>query len=85
MAKLGVLQAAVPEGADPDALERLVQAGAPADPLLRAAALVTGDVEAFADRLRLSAQEREVLLALRAGPVPKSAGRRCGAPAAVGG
>ena len=70
MAKLGVLQAAVPEGADPDALERLVQAGAPADPLLRAAALVTGNVDAFADRLRLSAQEREVLLALRAGPIP---------------
>lgn len=71
MAALGVLQATIPEGADADALERLVRAGAPADPLLRGAALMTGDVEAFADRLRLSGQEREELLMLRAGPVPR--------------
>lgn len=70
MAVLGVLQATIPEGADADVLERLARAGAPADPLLRGAALVTGDVESFADRLRLSGQEREALLMLRAGPVP---------------
>jgi len=71
MASLGVSQAVVPEGADPDSLERLVRAGAPADPLLRAAALLTGDVGSFADRLRLSAQERERLLQLSTGPVPR--------------
>jgi len=70
MAELGVLDAVLPEGADPGRLARLVAAGAPADPVLRLAALLTGDALAFAARLRLSAAERDRLAALRAGPVP---------------
>ena len=49
MAELGVLAAVLPEGADPARLARLVAAGAPADPLLRLAALLTGDAAALAD------------------------------------
>ena len=70
MAELGVLAAVLPEGTDPQALARLVAAGAPADPLLRLAALLTGDADALAIRLKLSTAERERLLALRAQPVP---------------
>ncbi len=71
MAELGVLREVLPEGADPDRLERLVRAEAPADPLLRLAALLTGDPEALADRLKLSTADRERLAALRSSPVPK--------------
>ncbi len=71
MAELGVLQAVLPEGTDPERLERLVAAGAPADPLLRLAALLTGDATAVADRLRFSTAERDRLAALRAEPVPQ--------------
>ncbi len=70
MAELGVLAAVLPEGADPPRLTRLVAAGAPPDPLLRLAALLSGDPAALATRLRLSAAERDRLAALRAGPVP---------------
>ncbi len=71
MAELGVLDAVLPEGADPARLARLVAAGAPADPLLRLVALLTGDPASLAARLRLSAAERDRLAALRAGPVPR--------------
>jgi poly(A) polymerase len=71
MAELGVLAAVLPEGADPARLERLVAAGAPADPLLRLAALLNGDPLALAVRLRLSSAERDRLVALRASPVPR--------------
>ncbi|MBN9563812.1 MAG: CCA tRNA nucleotidyltransferase [Alphaproteobacteria bacterium] len=71
MAELGVLAAVLPEGAEPDRLARLVEARAPIDPLLRLAALVTGDAEALADRLKLSTSERERLVALRALPIPE--------------
>lgn len=70
MAELGVLAAVIPEGADPSALAAL---RLPRDPVLRLAALLTGDAEAFALRLRLSGAERERLLALRRGPVPAAA------------
>jgi len=60
----------LPEGADPDRLARLVRSGAPAEPLLRLAALLTGDAAALAARLRLSAAEQERLTALRGLPVP---------------
>jgi poly(A) polymerase len=70
MAGLGVLAAVLPEGAEPAGLARLVSAGAPVDPMLRLAALLTGDAAAVADRLRLSAAERETLLALHAPPAP---------------
>jgi poly(A) polymerase len=69
MAQLGVLAAAMPEGADPARLASLVAAGAPADPLLRLAALLTGDAGTLAARLRLSVAERDRLVALRTGPV----------------
>jgi poly(A) polymerase/tRNA nucleotidyltransferase (CCA-adding enzyme) len=68
MARLGVLGAVLPDGADPAALARLVAGGAPADPVLRLAALSTGDVEAVAARLRLSGAERDRLAALRGAP-----------------
>jgi poly(A) polymerase/tRNA nucleotidyltransferase (CCA-adding enzyme) len=70
MAELGVLGAVLPEGVDVARLARLVGAGAPADPLLRLAALLTGDANALAARLRFSAAERDGLIALRSGPVP---------------
>ena len=71
MAELGVLAMVVPEGADPERLARVVAAGAPADPVLRLAALLVGDAEAFAARLRLSSAERERLVALRAAPLAR--------------
>ncbi len=71
MAESGVLGAVLPEGADPARLARLIAAGAPDDPLLRLAALLTGDAGALAARLRLSATERDRLAALRGGPVPR--------------
>jgi poly(A) polymerase len=71
MAELGVLAAVVPEGADPVLLARLIMADAPIDPLLRLAALLTGDPAALAARLRLSAIDRDRLAALRADPVPR--------------
>ena len=70
MAQLGLLTAAVPEGTDRAVLARLVSAGAPADPLLRMAALLTGDAFDFAVRMKLSLADRDRLLALRSGPVP---------------
>jgi poly(A) polymerase/tRNA nucleotidyltransferase (CCA-adding enzyme) len=71
MGELGVLAAVLPEGADPERLALLVEADAPADPLLRLAALLNGDAAALAARLRLSAAERDRLIALRGGPVPR--------------
>lgn len=70
MAELGVLSHVLPEGTDPDRLAALIARGAPADPVLRLAALIDGDAEAVATRLKLSAAERDRLLALRAGPSP---------------
>ncbi len=71
MAETGVLDAVLPEGADPAALVRLIEADAPVDPILRLAALLRGDPIALAARLRLSTAERDRLTALRAGPVPQ--------------
>ena len=69
MAEIGVLAAVIPEGADPARLASVVAAGAPADALLRLAALLTGDPEAFAARLRLSTAEHDRLMALRQAPL----------------
>jgi poly(A) polymerase len=71
MDRLGVLAAVVPEGTDVPALERLVRRGAPVDALTRMAALLTGDVLAFAARLKLSLAERDRLLALRSAALPR--------------
>lgn len=83
MAELGVLAAVLPEGADPARLAALVAAGAPADPLLRLAALLTGDPAALAERLRLSAAERDRLMALRAADTTDAAGAPPGASSGV--
>ncbi len=69
MHRLGVLAAVVPEGTDVAALARVVGRGAPVDTLLRLAALLTGDAPAFAARLKLSAAEKQRLLALQAAPL----------------
>jgi poly(A) polymerase len=71
MDRLGVVAAVVPEGTDVSALSRLIARGAPVDGLLRMAALLTGDVAAFAARLKLSLAERDRLLALRAAPLAR--------------
>jgi poly(A) polymerase/tRNA nucleotidyltransferase (CCA-adding enzyme) len=78
MDELGVLKAIIPEGADPSRLAALVGAGAPRDPLLRLAALLTGGVDAFAARLKLSTAVATRLHALRNGPAPTLDGE--GAP-----
>ena len=70
MAAADVLAAVVPEGADPAGLEKLIANRAPPDPLLRVAALLTGDAASFAERLKLANAEAERLAVLRAGPVP---------------
>ena len=70
MARLGVLAAVLPDGTAPARLARLLAAGAPADPLLRLAALAEDDLAALAARLRLSTADRSRLLALRAAPPP---------------
>jgi len=67
---LGVIAAVLPEASHPDRLATLVSAGAPADPLLRLAAWVDGEVDPLADRLRLSNPERDTLLAYRQ-PAPE--------------
>jgi poly(A) polymerase/tRNA nucleotidyltransferase (CCA-adding enzyme) len=69
MDRLGALAAVVPEGTDVSALARLVGRRAPVGALLRLAALLTGDVQAFAARLKLSAADRDRLLALRTAPL----------------
>ena len=65
MSDLDVLAAVLPEGASHEGLPRLLEAGAPADPVLRLAALLTGDAAAVAIRLKLSAADRDRLVALR--------------------
>jgi poly(A) polymerase len=71
MAELGVLAAVIPEGADAARLARVVAVGAPADPLLRLAALLTGDPATFAARLRLSTADRDRLTTLVNAPLAR--------------
>lgn len=71
MAETGVLAAVLPEAVARDRLDALAAAGAPADPLLRLAALCPGaDVERLAERLKLSGAEAATLAGL-AEPVPE--------------
>ena len=65
----GVLPAVLPSLLALDRLDMLVQAGGPADPLLRLAALVPGAGSSLASRLRMSVAERDRLIAL-SGPLP---------------
>lgn len=68
MQATGVLASVLPEGADFARFARMVEQGAPAEPLLRMAALLAGDADALASRLRLSEAERARLAALGAAP-----------------
>jgi poly(A) polymerase/tRNA nucleotidyltransferase (CCA-adding enzyme) len=70
MQELGVLQAVLPEAGNVPRFERMVEEGAPADPVLRLAALLSGDPLALAERLKLSSAERDGLAALTGGPAP---------------
>jgi poly(A) polymerase len=69
MAVLGVLAAAAPE-LDPAPLAALAARGAPADPILRLAAMLTGDPVSFADRMKLSNEDRDRLVRVRTIPEP---------------
>jgi poly(A) polymerase/tRNA nucleotidyltransferase (CCA-adding enzyme) len=71
MQELGVLDAVLPDASNTERLARVIAAGAPADPILRLAALLAGDANRLAERLRLSTKERDALLALSGGPVPQ--------------
>lgn len=67
MAELGILRAILPEVAGLDRLGRLIAAGAPPDPILRLASLLSGtmsDAIGLRDRLRLSNEEGAKLAAL---------------------
>ncbi len=67
MERIGLLRAVLPESDKFDTLAQLVAIGAPADPLLRLAALLGPEaVAGLAPRLRLSAAERARLGALTA-------------------
>lgn len=70
MAELGVLAVVLPEARNTEGLTALVARGAPAEPILRLAALVGGTKQGVADRLKLSGAERERLEQLCAGPIP---------------
>lgn len=75
MERTGVRAVVLEEGADHAALAGLVAAGAPADPLLRLAALLpaAADPDRLAGRLRLSTAEAARLARLRAAPAPDPA------------
>jgi poly(A) polymerase len=66
MARLGIWVAVLPEA---QAVSRL--AGLPADPVLRLAAMLTGDPLALAVRLKMSNEDRERLVRLLATPSPE--------------
>lgn len=72
MADLGILAALLPPPLDAARLDRLVGAGAPADPLLRLAALAPTAGAALAEALRMATAERDRLLALH-DPAPAPA------------
>jgi poly(A) polymerase len=66
MARLGIWTAVLPEA---QAVSRLT--GLPADPVLRLAAMLTGDPFALAVRLKMSNEDRERLMRLLATPSPE--------------
>ncbi len=70
MDRTGVLAALFPDGSEPARLARMIAGGAPPDPLLRLAALATGDATSLATRLKLSGAERDRLTAMRAVALP---------------
>ncbi len=66
MGAMGVLGLVVAEGVDLGRFEAVISRGAPVDALLRVAALLEGDVEGFGERLKLSNDELEFLVAVKA-------------------
>ncbi len=70
MRQLGVLDALLPQGGDPGRLMRLLPLEALPDPLLRLAALASGDASAIAVRLKLSNAEADRLRTLIHGARP---------------
>lgn len=70
MDRLGVLAAILPEAADLATLARMVDAGVPADPVLRLSGLLTGSAETVAARLRMSTAEARQLTLLLSPDVP---------------
>ncbi len=70
MRRLGVLDAVLPQGGDPSRLSRLLALDAPPDPLLRLAALASGDAASLAARLKLSNADAERLGTLMHGVRP---------------
>ncbi len=70
MQQLGVLDALLPQGGDPGRLMRLLPLEALPDPLLRLAALSSGDASAIAARLRLSNADADRLRTLMHGTRP---------------
>ena len=70
MQRLGVLDAVLPGGTDPEAVARLIAAGAPGDPMLRLAALQAGI--GAAARFKLSNADLSALRGLD-GPAPDPA------------
>lgn len=69
MDECGVLDAILPGGGDLTALAALLDKPAPADPLLRLAALLRGDAAQFASALRLSHDEATRLEGPRQAPL----------------
>ncbi len=65
MQSTGVLERIIPEGTNIAHLAALIARAAPADPLLRTAALLNGDAASFAARLKLSNEEFETLASVR--------------------
>ncbi len=70
MHRLGVLGALLPQGGDPQRLIRLLALDAPPDPLLRLAALASGDAADIAVRLKLSNADADRLHILMHGIRP---------------
>lgn len=71
MDETGVLVVLFPEGVACARLVRMVEIGAPADAVLRLAALVPEDKGALARRLKLSKAEGAFLVGVSGGPVPE--------------
>ncbi len=65
MQSTGILERIIPEGTNIAHLAALIARAAPADPLLRTAALLDGDAASFAARLKLSNEEFETLASVR--------------------
>nr|WP_144300156.1 CCA tRNA nucleotidyltransferase [Elioraea rosea] len=70
MRETGVMEAVLPRAGGEARLAGLIRAGAPADALLRLAALAPGDVPSLAARLRLSGEEAARLESAE-GPLPR--------------